>query len=271
MQNNSISTTLKMVADLNRCFGNLPWHEIQGDKPSLHKYLCGQASLIEEEMYQELKGAEFEGNVPAMLDAIGDSITVIDGLAHKCGLDDYSSHCDVLGLMAHAMPYAHQVITLEEFYEIPRYVCDNENEVGRLTYELWRWHRSFIEAYSIRKGFDPLKVYEEVHNSNMSKFCDTPEEAAKTLEKYLHDYGLTAITQTPAYKDGFVNILDVDPLVDLKVELVNGKYVIKTNREVNMGDKRVPPGKFLKGINFKEPDFSNPERFYLPLMTASTL
>ena len=269
MQNNSISTTLKMVADLNRCFGNLPWHEIQADKPTLHAYLCGQVSLIEEEMYQELKGAENEGDVPAMLDAIGDSITVIDGLAHKCGLDDYSSHCDVLSLMAPPQPCAQQVITLEEFYEIPRYV--SENEVGLLTFELWRWHRSFIEAYSIRKGFDPLKVYEEVHSSNMSKFCDTPEEAVKSLEKYLHDYGLTSITQTLAYKDGSVNILDVNPLVDLKVELVNGKYVIKTNREVYMGDKRVAPGKFLKGINFKEPDFSDLERFYLPLMTAPSL
>lgn len=269
MQNNSITTTLKMVADLNRCFGNLPWHEIQGDKPTLHAYLRGQARLIEEEMYQELKGAEFEGDAYALLDAIGDSITVIDGLAHKCGLDDYSSHCDVLSLMAQPQPCAHQVVGLEEFYEIPRYVCDNE--VGRLAYELWRWHRSFIEAYSIRKGFDPLKVYEEVHNSNMSKFCETPEEVVKSLEKYLHDYGLTAITQTLAYKEGVVNILGVNPNVDLKVEFVNGKYVIKTNREVYMGDKRVPPGKFLKGINFKEPDFSDLERFYLPHMTAPSL
>lgn len=269
MQNNSISTTLNMVADLNRCSGNLPWHEIQGDKPTLHAYLQGQVRLIEEEMYQELKGAEFEGDVYAMLDAIGDSITVIDGLAHKCGLNGYSSHCDVLGLMAQPQPYAQQVIGLEEFYEIPRYV--SENEVGLLTFELWRWHRSFIEAYSIRKGFDPLKVYEEVHNSNMSKFCETPEEVVKSLEKYLHDYGLTAITQTLAYKEGVVNILGVNPNVDLKVEFVNGKYVIKTNREVYMGDKRVPPGKFLKGINFKEPDFSDLERFYLPLMTASSL
>lgn len=269
MQNNSITTTLKMVADLNRCFGNLPWNEIEGDKPSLHAYLRGQASLIEEEMYQELKEAEIKGDVSALLDAIGDSITVIDGLAHKCGLDDYSSHCDVLGLMAHPQPYAQQVIGLEEFYEIPHYVC--ENEVARLTFELWRWHRSFIEAYSIRKGFDPLKVYEEVHNSNMSKFCKTPQEVGATLDKYSIQYGLSSVVFTEDYKSGKVGLLDVNPSLDLRVEKVGDVYVIKTNREVIMNGKSVKGGKFLKGINFKEPDFSNLEHFYLPQMTAPSL
>lgn len=269
MQNSSIFTTLKMVADLNRCFGNKPWHEIAGDKNTYHSYLNGQVSLIIEEMYEELGDAVKAGDVDltAMLDAIGDSITVIDGLAHKAGLESFiAEHCDVVAFLQKAPPVPFHI---KEFQNIPQYVHDQE--IGRLAFELWRWHRTFIEAFSIEWGFDPLKVYKEVHESNMSKFCSNRGEVAATLDKYSTQYGLSSVVFTEGYESGKTDLLVVNPALDLRVEEVNGIYVIKTNREIKMGEKVVKAGKFLKGINFKEPDFSEPARFTFNSMVLPTL
>lgn len=272
MQNSSIATTLKMVAELNRCFGNKPFYEIEGDKPSFHTYLNGQVSLIIEEMYDELHLAESHEDVAGMLDAIGDSITVIDGLAHKAGFiksdlgrHDIATHCMVLGALNGSV----NLYDIKNFSLIPHFV--STNEVSAIAFELWASHRAFIEAYSIQKGFDPLKVYKEVHESNMSKFCTYTSEVEESLHKYTSLYSMTSVIFTQDYQDGVVDITHVDPKFDLRVEEVNGVYVIKTNREVKMGEKAVKAGKFLKGINFKEPDFSNPGRFELTRLVAPVL
>lgn len=273
MQNNSVATTLQMVADLNRCFGNKPHHEIQAEvKPSFLSYLGGQVDLIIEEMYDELHLAESQGDITGMLDAIGDSITVIDGLVHKAGfiksvsgLLSVTARCDVLGALSGTV----RLYDIKDFGRIPNFVSDNE--VGSIVFELWATHRAFIEAYSIQKGFDPLKVYKEVHESNMSKFCTCVTEVEESLHKYTSLYSMTSVIFTQDYQDGVVDITHVDPKFDLRVEEVNGVYVIKTNREVKMGEKVVKAGKFLKGINFKEPDFSNPGRFELVRLVAPVL
>ncbi|ARK07995.1 putative nucleoside triphosphate pyrophosphohydrolase [Aeromonas phage phiA8-29] len=269
MQNSSIATTLKMVADLNRCFGNEPWYEIRGEEPPrFHTYLNGQVSLIIEEMYEELHLAESQEDIAGMLDAIGDSITVIDGLAHKAGFFkhdlgrfDIATDCLAFGALRDSV----QLYNIKNFGKIPHFISDNE--VSQIAFELWASHRAFIEAYSIQKGFDPLKVYEEVHESNMSKFCNTVEEAHQSLMKYFNQYGLVSAA-TDSFARDVTSFTEDD---DLRVEEVNGVYVIKTNREVKMGEKVVKAGKFLKGINFKEPDFSNPGRFELARLVAPVL
>lgn len=267
MRNSSIETTLKMVSELNLCFGNESWHAIHGDKNTYHAYLSGQVSLIIEEMYDELGVAVTANDIPSMLDAIGDAITVIDGVVHKAGMDpSVAEYCDVISFMQGCPPAP---FNIKEFQNIPHFV--SEQEVGRLAFELWRWHRSFIEAFSIAWGFDPLKVYKEVHESNMSKFCNTVDEVCESLNKYTSLYSLSSVIFTGKYQSGAVGITHVEPDFDLRVEEVNGVYVIKTNREIKMGEKVVKAGKFLKGINFKEPDFSQPERFKLPQLMLPTL
>lgn len=273
MQNSSVTTTLKMVSDLNRCFGNKPWHEIEGDKPSFHSYLNGQVSLIIEEMYDELSAAEVANDNAGMLDAIGDSITVIDGLAHKAGFiksergfSDLATHCNVLGALVGEGTTLFPPLA---FQTIPSFI--SEAETARIAFGLWSSHRAFIEAYAIQKGFDPLKVYKEVHDSNMSKFCAYTSEVEASLHKYTSLHSLSSVIFAQDYQDGTVDITHVEPQFDLRVEEVNGIYVIKTNREIKMGEKVVKAGKFLKGINFKEPDFSNPGRFELSALVAPSI
>lgn len=267
MQNSSTEITLKMVSDLNRCFGNKPWYEMDGAAPTLYDYLNGQVSLIIEEMYDELGAAEAAGDTAGMLDAIGDSITVIDGLAHKAG---FNVDRFIPGLVLDIISGVGAPLTdIKIFDQIPSFI--HSDEVLRIAHELWRSHRGFIEAYAIQKGFDPLKVYKEVHESNMSKFCTTVREVYDSLDKYASLYGLSAVIFGGAYQSGSVGITHVEPQFDLRVEGGNGVYVIKTNREIKMGEKVVKAGKFLKGINFKEPDFSNPGRFQLLDLVAPTI
>jgi len=66
--------------------------------------------------------------------------------------------------------------------------------------------------------------------SNLSKFCDTHEEAIKTVTAYMNG--------THPNKQGV--------FIETRIEEVNSSYVIKRTKD----------GKVLKSISFKEPDFS---------------
>ena len=66
--------------------------------------------------------------------------------------------------------------------------------------------------------------------SNLSKFCDTHEEAIRTVTAYMNG--------THPNKKGV--------FIETRIEEVNGSYVIKRTKD----------DKVMKSINFKEPDFS---------------
>jgi predicted HAD superfamily Cof-like phosphohydrolase len=72
-----------------------------------------------------------------------------------------------------------------------------------------------------RFGIDADRAVQEVHMSNLSKFCVTNNDANKTLDKYY------------------------DLAIPAKKHLVNGLYVIRNT----------DTGKILKGVRFKEPSF----------------
>jgi predicted HAD superfamily Cof-like phosphohydrolase len=72
-------------------------------------------------------------------------------------------------------------------------------------------------------GFNPDELIQKVYDSNMSKLCETEEEANLTIDWYDKNKAIKA------YKN----------------QLENGKFVIR-NSETN---------KVLKGLNFKEPDW----------------
>jgi len=66
--------------------------------------------------------------------------------------------------------------------------------------------------------------------SNLSKFCDTHEEAIKTVTAYMDG--------THPNKQGV--------FIETRIEKINDSYIIK----------RIKDNKVLKSISFKEPDFS---------------
>lgn len=91
-----------------------------------------------------------------------------------------------------------------------------------------------IIELSIECGFDVAGAFDEVHASNMSKFCDSYESANRSIEKRL-------ATGNSDYYDASIAVVEVG---DVKY------YVIKRHAD----------GKILKGENFFEPDLEK----YIP-------
>lgn len=82
-------------------------------------------------------------------------------------------------------------------------------------------------------GVDGYEVYRRVLVSNLSKFCATHEEAQATVDKYAA-LGVT------------VNVFGTPPAL-----------YVKSACAQEFGGETIPAGKFLKGVNFQEPDFTD--------------
>lgn len=102
--------------------------------------------------------------------------------------------------------------------------------------------RNKIDIYAKYLGYCPVKILEEVYKSNMSKFCDSYDDAVATIEKY-KGLGLTAL-----------EIVQCDGLE---------RWFVRTTEEVEFNGQLLPVGKFMKGVNFVGPDWSDLQRFEL--------
>lgn len=80
-------------------------------------------------------------------------------------------------------------------------------------------------------GINPNEVMKIINKSNMSKFCDTEEEAIRSVESYIED---------PRYVD-----------VHWEYNKDVGKYAIKGRKPGGSGWKG------LKGVNYTTPDLTN--------------
>lgn len=87
-------------------------------------------------------------------------------------------------------------------------------------------------------GVDADSVHNAVHLSNITKYCRTEEELAYTVKKY-EGQGIAVRTG------------GVFPFA-----------YVQTAKEQEIKGQLVPEGKFLKSVNFKEPDFSYVMRPY---------
>lgn len=269
----SFEHTLKSVGLINQVFGNQFGTVYHDDIPALAKYIAGQLSLVEEES-KELIDATNEAE---WLDAIGDIITVVDGIPFKAGLRvDADVFNSLLHFDEHIFVDMEKLIELfmkEKITVLEDVICPindfdetgkcYESNIGRLFYEVWsywRGQRLQVELTCLNMGFDPRKVYDEVHASNMSKTCSNLGEVLETIRKYEEKHSLKYVGGDDDMTGRF---LEAQPESDLMVQQVAGVYVVKANRDIVMNGKPVKAGKFLKGIKFKEPDFSDPSKFKL--------
>lgn len=248
---NQFPNTLAAVAQLNKLFGSKHGLTIKDDI-ELAQNIDDQMKLIKSER-DELRDARLESDV---LDAIGDIITVVDGIPFKSGL---TISDDVFNAVIRCGEYGPDAYTHKDFNKLANVLIPNNILLGLVpgkdcpgikdyAYAIWQSERAQIEHACLMRGYDPLKVYWEVHRSNMSKFCDSWEEASTTCAFYANKHGLFYSPNNPTDSD-------------FKVVEVYGRYVVKTAREVMFGSEVVPVEKFLKGPKFFEPDFSKPELF----------
>lgn len=248
---NQYPNTLAAVHELNRLFGSKSGLTIADDM-ELASNVEDQMKLIVSER-KELKDAK---TLDKVLDAIGDIITVVDGIPFKAGLEISD---DVFNAIIRCHVPTHDVYGHTEFSRLINVVMKNNIDSGLVpgetcagvkdyAFSIWQSERFKIERECIIRGYNPLKVFWEVHRSNLSKFCDTWEEANATCKFYADKHGLMYSANHPSDSD-------------FKIVEVFGRYVVKTSREVMFGDEVVPTDKFLKGPNFFEPDFSDPSQF----------
>lgn len=99
-------------------------------------------------------------------------------------------------------------------------------------------------------GFDADKIYDLVHESNMSKFIRSEDEILPALEYYWN----------AGYPDGSLAVEGAFPYAFIRV--------LKT---VEVNGKEIPEGKFLKNmITFQEPNFASLMPDYDPDASTET-
>lgn len=258
----SFEHTLKSVAVINEIFGNKFGTAYHGEPTKLHDYVSGQMSLVVEES-AELSTAMDETDLVETLDAIGDIITVVDGIPFKAGFEVTAEHfAELSSELGKGVSEQIHTFTPEYFDKnVDRHRGeDGLNSTLTHAFLVWKFQRIQVEGICLNMGFDPRKVYDEVHASNMSKTCANLGEVLETLRKYEENYSLKYVGGDDDMTGRF---LEARPESDLMVQQVAGVYVVKANRDIVMNGKPVKVGKFLKGIKFKEPDFSDPSKFKL--------
>ena len=243
------------VCDLNQRFGNT---RAVTDEPTYTPAVIKQRHLMLEEL-KEMLTAYAARDHEQVLDGIGDFFTVYYGEHY---LNPYTpipvynvsaKYLMDLPLKSYEKPVKMDRL-VDELTESMNYlVCClrfiSENDT-------WSSNGEFIENFDAGIGIlfgefvafvdhylygcyggqvTPLQVYRQVHESNMSKFFCFEDEQA-TLDMY-RDKGY--------------------PVEKLGVEAVGaGRLKVYVKESFELGDKYFPAGKFLKGINFKEPDFT---------------
>lgn len=234
-------TTFQKNTEVNLAFGNPQGNSQAPNWPTLARQF--RITLSE---FNELAGAVESEDFIKFLDGQGDVTTTNDGIAHIAGFD---------------LDHAYSLLTDEEKADLdqfPNYFGDKHSpnwEILRAHVEFMRPVLEGVEKYISESDFVALSstvpVIDEanrvlaklagidhslnldaIYTSNMSKLCATQEDVDATIAKY-------------AAMDVTVDVFGEFP-----------KKFVKSNREQMLGGEMIPAGKFLKGIHFKEPDFS---------------
>lgn len=234
-------TTFQKNQEVNLAFGNPQGNPQAPNWPAIARQF--RITLSE---FNELAGAVEAEDFIKFLDGQADVTTTNDGLAHIAGFDLDIAHSQ---LSAEDRALLNQFPIYEGDKNDPNWVILSDYvEFMRPVVEGMAQH---IEAGNILAlsqtvpvvdemnrvlarlaGIDHALNLDAIYSSNMSKLCSTQEEVDATIQKYAA----------------------IDVTVDVFGEFP--KKFVKSNREQKLGEEMIPAGKFLKGINFKEPDFS---------------
>lgn len=297
---NSIAQTLPLNSMLNESFQKYPLNVDSGTNIiELANHLIPQAKLFIDEFEETI----FETDMAKTLDGIGDIITTVDGYFYLSGvdadkivddfvdiyeedflnptwsingLDEYNAEvseqnelksveeimfADFNELYVHysgmktqldlANKYASKVdvtcvgryamgIMEANFVNVPMLDLETFSQLSCYAANL----RYKVDAYCRSLGYDPVKVLKAVYTSNMSKFCESLQDAELTIE---------------LYKSKGLDCLEIVKCAGLE------RWFVRTTAEAMFKDQLIPKGKFMKGVHFKEPDWSDLTKYELDL------
>lgn len=172
-------------------------------------------------------------------DGVADVIVTLDGLVHRLALPfpvdltagepAPSSMLEVEFLMDRLEKIRDAIEHIDGVNVLP-------DKLDALVAEAYAATYRIAEAYKIDVAVDQVAVYE----SNMSKFDLDKQTALAGVEKYSRMGVSVAIHEIPTEEDGETFTY----------------YVLKSDQDQVVDGKSYPSGKFLKGLNYKDPVFA---------------
>lgn len=155
-------------------------------------------NLIKEEI-NELKDAILKHNMIEMVDALADILFVVYGAGHTFGIDlshiqseFYNAYRSINSDLEPVM--AKQIILLDEYCRLLETKLNSNSLVSEVTSD--KTHKKmFVKMYletiisicyylAILFAIDINIIFKIVYDSNMTKFCDTSDDAEETIKHY---------------------------------------------------------------------------------------
>ena len=235
----SIKTNFQKIIEFQVCsntgYRTEPYLNVCEESPKVVKL---RKDLIDEE-FGELKDAVKAHDFIEIIDALADILYVVYGACACFGIDANNIYSIVEDFFNFSLqkeitktnPNLVKLKLSDIQTEINKFhkSIDN-NDFNNMKYALFG---ILTETYRtcICFGINPNKAFGLVHDSNMTKFCVSEEEAQKTVEKYLND--TEKRYDTPTYKS-----LNID----------NKTIYVVYNQSTN---------KVLKSMNYKPVSFES--------------
>lgn len=234
-------TTFQKNVEINLAFGNPKGNPDAPNWPAIKRQY--DITLSE---FNELDKAVKGNNWVQVMDGQGDVTTTNDGIAHIAGFDEdreYSrlSDSDKLSLNQFGdfkgNKFDPNWSILRDHLEFSRPILESIQSLIETTdyvgiQNTVPYVDELNRIFARLAGIDSDLVLDAVYVSNLTKLIKDEDELQATIAKYA-EQGVT------------VAVFGEFPT----------KYV-KSDREQPFKGEIIPAGKFLKGINFKEPDFS---------------
>jgi predicted HAD superfamily Cof-like phosphohydrolase len=217
-------TDFQRVCEFNKAF-DFPIFTTQDTSQQAADCYKLRISLINEEI-NELFEAVKQNDIIEEMDACGDILYVAYGMAYSYGrnFDEYISskfaraqngESLFRSLSYQTRPKADMLASLRKMQEELKQDVEHSLIVaGDIIFCIYEYQHNL--------NYDSDYIFDIVHKSNMSKLCDTEEEAAQTVDMYKEK-------QSDRFDSPYYYKLD------------SGKYVVKNKST----------GKSLKSINYK--------------------
>lgn len=179
------------------CDFNLAFDFPQYDDFLNEKILKLRIDLIKEEI-TELKDAYSKDDTIEILDACADILYVAYGMAYtyKINSDDFLNY---LIIDQNDTLFRNIVNNISTFIDIENTIkmidiqynkLENCCKINHMKEASKALHDIIIYVYDLQKqlGYDSDKIFDLVHESNMTKLCKTEQIAKDTVEKYENDF-----------------------------------------------------------------------------------
>ena len=214
--NNEELTMDELQVELNRV---VEFNKLMGREVGNREHLFLQSQLLVQEGIKELSEAVYKQDRLKLRDALADTAVVAMGGVYISGGSSKAKTLNgFLGFIYKSIAVCVESVADESLN--PDYMADD-------FYDVIHW----VKAYSKSNDIDIADDLRAVNDSNLSKFCKSPQEATETMLKYQREFGVPSEYRQTGNED----------------------YPFAVYSTETVGD--FTKGKLLKSVNYKSPVF----------------